>query len=198
METIYTPRIFPNIGSVLARDHTAAAQREAMGAALAVVTCSVDRDKSIQTNHTTGRWLEEIIGVNATTDDESVRHLAHSLPVDELRETFFKCAGPDERMDQDEFQRFVRLLNISETTAQKLWVMADTDRNGVIDANEIIHLLTAMTRARSQSRFCPTCDFRQSCEYCMSCKSCASCSLELFCPTHWALHPGRDYLRRPP
>ena len=98
---------------------------------------------------------------------------------------------PDERMDADEFKRFAKVLHLSEMTAQKLWKIADRDQNGVIDAKELHDLLTERTKVRSQTRFCPTCDFRQTCEYCVLCKSCADCSRQLFCPTHWELHPAR-------
>ena len=80
---------------------------------------------------------------------------------------------------------------MSEDIAERLWVMLDTDKNGVVDADEFTTALHCMSLARAWLRYCPNCEFGNSCDYCVEIKDCDYCTPERFCPKHWQEHPGR-------
>jgi hypothetical protein len=126
---------------------------------------------------------------NSNTSTADVKMLSKALDLDLLRSAFFRHAGPDERMDKEEFFLFAKKLNIADELIDKLWCTLDLDRNGVVDAYEFVETLDAMTRARAWLRFCPTCNYDNSCAFCAACSLCPHCSFR-FCPRHWREHPG--------
>ena len=142
------------------------------------------------------RWksvkADDILDAMGLDDDEAeFRDLAKALDLDNLRKEFFKYAGPDERMDEEEFKLFTRKQKLSEAVSESLWRNLDVDGNGIVDADEFTMALETMTKARAWLRFCPTCDFANECPYCVECADCRECTPERFCPRHWNDHPDR-------
>jgi len=138
------------------------------------------------------------LGVFDQDEEEAadVRDLAKALDLDQLRVAFFKYAGPDERMDEEEFKLFTKKQKISESLSEMLWRNLDVDGNGIVDADEFRGALETMTKARAWLRYCPTCDFDNSCDYCIEVADCTEgCCPERFCPHHWHNHPDKDRYR---
>ena len=125
-------------------------------------------------------------------EEAEIKHLSRAIAdLDKLRAAFYKHAGPDERMDPEEYKVFAKKLRLTDDAADRLWNTCDSDRNGVIDAYEFTTTLKMLTEARAWLRYCPTCRFENVCDYCVSqCAPCNNCSRERFCPEHWERHPG--------
>ena len=125
-------------------------------------------------------------------DEEIMRELARNLDLDRLREMFVRYAGADERMDEDEFKKFVRILHMTDEHAHMFWRFCDINKDGHIDTDEFLFGLERMTCARAWLRFCPTCDYENECAYCIQIsRECVQCNRSLWCPPHWQEHPGR-------
>jgi len=148
--------------------------------------------------HTLGRGDLGVFGIDLVDEEKEMRDLSKAIDLDKLRTAFFKYAGPDERMDEEEFKLFTKKMKLSETVSESLWRNLDVDGNGIVDADEFTTALETMTKARAWLRFCPTCDFSNSCDYCVSIADSSESTPERFGPRHWNEHPDRDKYLMPP
>ena len=128
------------------------------------------------------KWFKR--GMSEEQRAESLKKLASQLDIDRLRAAFIKHAGPDELMDQSEFERFAKAEGIMHVAAQ-LWTAMDSDRSGSVDKDEFLEALAALSSARAFMRFCPTCMFENECEMCVKVKDCDDCTAQ-----RYALNPG--------
>ena len=118
-------------------------------------------------------WFKR--GMNEEQRDASLKKLSSQLDVDALRAAFIKHAGPDELMDQSEFELFAKAMDIMKIAPQ-LWSAMDSDRSGSVDKDEFMEALTKLSAARAFLRFCPTCMFENDCEMCVKVKDCPDCT----------------------
>ena len=96
-------------------------------------------------------------------------------PLSLFVQAFIKHAGPDELMDQDEFERFAKAMDIMKIAPQ-LWNAMDNDRSGSVDKDEFLLALRNLSNARAWLRFCPTCQFENDCEMCVRVEDCDECN----------------------
>lgn len=136
--------------------------------------------------------LNIFLGGQSEQNSDEIRNLSRAIDLDKLRVAFLQYAGPDKRMDRNEYNTFMRRLGLSQNIADRLWVLLDIDKNGIVDADEFTKTMSALTNARAWLRFCPTCDFNNECDFCQSITNCEDCTRETFCPLHWASHPGNE------
>jgi hypothetical protein len=125
-------------------------------------------------------------------DGGEIRELSRAIDLDKLNTAFLMYAGPDKRMDRNEYTTFMRRLGLSQEIADRLWTLLDMDRNGIVDSDEFSKTLHALTNARAWLRYCPECEFRNECAFCKSIEDCENCTCETFCPRHWAEHPSNE------
>jgi len=133
------------------------------------------------------KWFQK--GISAEQREADLKKLSSQIDVDAMRAAFIKHAGPDELMDQNEFERFAKAMDIMKI-APTLWNAMDNDRSGSVDKEEFYHALHNLTTARAWLRFCPTCMFENECEMCIKSADCDDCTEQRFCVKHWAEHPG--------
>ncbi len=132
-------------------------------------------------------WL----GTGLFSDEEHDRDaeaaaLSVNMEVDSMNAEFLRRAGPDAKMDPEEFEKFSEALNIDKSTGARLWALMDVDGNGVVDFEEFTGALKLMTQARAWLRYCTICDYDNSCHLCVKCADCPNCTGRMFCSRHWA------------
>ena len=119
--------------------------------------------------------------------------LAANLETSMLAKNFKRFAGADQIMDQQEYDRFSKEMNLTRQQAATLWTILDADGSGQIEKVEFITALKSFQQARAWLRFCPDCIYDSTCAYCCECNSnCDLCSDQSFCAAHWEDHPARN------
>jgi len=105
---------------------------------------------------------------------------------------FDRFAGADRVMDEQEFNRFTKAINLPRQHASLLWRILDRDGSGEVARDEFTATLEEFQRARQWSRYCPNCDYLNDCSYCRECNAnCEKCNERTFCARCWEEHPGR-------
>jgi len=120
----------------------------------------------------------------------SLADVARCLDLDKLRSSWERFAGPDDSMDWEEYQLFMKAVGLPDEHAANMWKIMDSDKSGQVDSDEFNSVLTSMTGARAWLRYCPDCHYENTCDFCMLVADCPKCSAYRFCPEHWADHPG--------
>lgn len=106
------------------------------------------------------------------------------------RVAFLKHARPaDQMMDREEYLSFAQSLGLDEKQASEFWVSADSDGNGVVDADEFTHALHKLFKKGAPLRYCPTCGHTAMCGYCLEVQACPMCTTGAFCSKCWQNHP---------
>ena len=132
-----------------------------------------------------------LLNLGDNDDGEEIRDLSKLVDLDKLRVAFVTYAGPDKRMDKDEYHLFMKRLKMPVRIASRLWTQLDVDKNGIVTADEFTDVMATLTSARAWARYCPTCEFDNGCDYCQSAEilDCDRCTRDQWCPKHWSEHP---------
>jgi hypothetical protein len=126
-----------------------------------------------------------------TEDLGTLKMLSKHVNLDVLSSAFIRAAGPDSRMDKEEYLRFVKNINLPESLHIPLWDVLDINKDGVVTAVEFNDGLLKMLNSRAWNRFCPACQYDNTCGFCVKVNNeCSTCDNERFCPVHWVEHPG--------
>ncbi|KAL3927252.1 MAG: hypothetical protein SGPRY_002910 [Prymnesium sp.] len=145
------------------------------------------KKKSLKFEPNPTKWFPQQTCEEQRSSD--LKMLSSKMDLDAMRANFIKHAGPDEQMDEFEFERFAKAMSITDI-APRLWNAMDSDKSGAVDKDEFMNALHNLTTARAWLRFCPTCMFANDCPMCLKTRNCPDCNDQRFCVRHWSEHPG--------
>ena len=83
-----------------------------------------------------------------TEDLGTLKMLSKHVNLDVLSSAFIRAAGPDSRMDKEEYLRFVKNINLPESLHIPLWDVLDINKDGGIVYYEFIDSLMAKGEAK--------------------------------------------------
>mmetsp|Transcript_45212 Transcript_45212/g.118679 ORF Transcript_45212/g.118679 Transcript_45212/m.118679 type:complete len:169 (-) Transcript_45212:180-686(-) len=147
-----------------------------------------------------GKALEEFSLFPEEVDEAAiVKNLAKHINLDKMRDAFYRYAGPDQRMDLEEYKKFVQIIQLPPSLIDPLWNLLDINRDGSVTSTEFCHGLHVMSQARAWNRFCPTCRYDNNCDFCVKVGlDCEECDNERFCPSCWDKHPAKNDIKAEP
>lgn len=148
------------------------------------------RDMHIRAQGAAASLVEALTG-GPMINTAKAKGLSSELDVDGLSATFRKHAGLNDALTRKEYDEFIKETKISSSAAASLWQLLDSDDNGTVTLEEFQAALQMLREARSVTRYCPTCQFRNECAFCDEVATCPDCSQRAFCTKCWANHPGR-------
>ena len=60
------------------------------------------------------------------------KNLAKHVDLDKLRDAFYRYAGADQRMDKQEYEKFVVIIKLPAALIDPLWNLLDINNDGVV------------------------------------------------------------------
>lgn len=83
----------------------------------------------------------EVLGLAKPLDSgASLADVARCLDLDKLRSSWERFAGPDDSMDWEEYQLFMKAVGLPDEHAANMWKIMDSDKSGQVDADEVCEL----------------------------------------------------------